>query len=332
MSKKKFRQNKIQKPVSVNQSAFLVDDQVKKSEHRPKFTFTNIIMLFSLPLIWGIAFMFISISVEVLPPLWIVLSRLVIGSIVLMVYIYSRGRKLPKIFPKPDPIWFFGLLVGFFGIFFPFFLLSSAQLTLDSSLTAIYMSVMPLFTILFAHFFANEYLTIRKIFALIIGFIGVLILFGPTAIKQLHSADFLAHFLALFAAISYASAAIIMSRAPKQSSPSVFATCCLICATLISIIASITKGIPDFSSVNLKIIFSLLFLGIFSTAIGTIFYIRVIQNLGPSIVAMTNYLTPIVAILSGILFLNEKLSLYLYIAFVTILAAVYISRSSPKRK
>ncbi|HEV7822866.1 MAG TPA: DMT family transporter, partial [Burkholderiales bacterium] len=51
---------------------------------------------------------------------------------------------------------------------------------------------------------------------------------------------------------------------------------------------------------------AIVWLGVGPTALATILYFKLIASAGPTFMAMVNYLSPIVALLAGVLFLGER--------------------------
>jgi drug/metabolite transporter (DMT)-like permease len=74
-------------------------------------------------------------------------------------------------------------------------------------------------------------------------------------------------------------------------------------------------------------------LGVLSTGIAYVLNYRLIQDEGPTAASMTNYLTPVVAVLLGIAFVDERLTGNLIIGTATILVGLWIAdHSSDERE
>jgi drug/metabolite transporter (DMT)-like permease len=81
------------------------------------------------------------------------------------------------------------------------------------------------------------------------------------------------------------------------------------------------------------VVLSVVALGVLSTGIAHVLNYRLIQDEGPTAASMTNYLTPVVAVLLGIAFVNEPLSLNLIIGTAVILVGLWIAeRDSDERE
>ena len=103
--------------------------------------------------------MFMKIGVATVAPATLVASRVLLAAIILLVAMRARGRKLPKWGKR----WIAYAALGILGNCLPFFLISWSQKYIDSALAGILISVMPLATLVLAHFFvAGEHLTRRR--------------------------------------------------------------------------------------------------------------------------------------------------------------------------
>jgi drug/metabolite transporter (DMT)-like permease len=73
------------------------------------------------------------------------------------------------------------------------------------------------------------------------------------------------------------------------------------------------------------VILSVLALGVLSTGIAYVLNYRLIQDEGPTAASMTNYLTPVVAVVLGVAFVDEQLSWNLIVGTVVVLIGVWIA-------
>ena len=110
--------------------------------------FRHTLLLLVLALVWSASFMAIKIGVETIPPLTLAAGRVVIAAVVVMAYAYFRGVRLPR----EARVWVYCLLLGLFGNALPFTLINWGEQHVDSGQAAILMTVMPLLTIVLAHF------------------------------------------------------------------------------------------------------------------------------------------------------------------------------------
>ena len=174
------------------------------------------VLLISLALLFGISFTLTSISVADLPPLSVAAARLLLAFILLYPLMRLRGQHLPKF----GGVWIVLFASGLFGNALPFALIAWGQVNVEAGLTAVFMAVMPLATILLAHVFtSDEKLDRWKFTGVILGLIGVLVLMGFSTLSSLGQ-DVLRQFAILCGALCYAVNAIItrkLTHLPKWS-------------------------------------------------------------------------------------------------------------------
>ncbi len=280
--------------------------------------------MIALVIMFGSAFMFTKISVQEYPPAIVAGGRIIIAAIVLIVLSLFRGNSFSFI----KGHWLLLAALALFGCSLPFYLISWGQQTVDSSIAGILMAIMPLTTIVLAHFFVSgELLTTNRVIGFVLGFVGILILFGPTALANFDAdMDRLIAMLAILAgAVSYAINTIIAKRLPNES----FVALSAVVMTFASIIMlpAIFFIEQDWQFDIQSIEFwSLILLGVFPTAFATIIYFAVIARVGPSFLSQINYLIPIWAVIIGILFLNETVGLNAIMALIIILCGIAIAQ------
>ena len=278
-------------------------------------------MAFLMVIVWGSAFTLVSIGVKYISPLWLVTYRLIIGAILIIIYVKFKGLNLPNIKDKRW-IWYFAM--GLIGMVIPFFLLSTGQVIIDSGLTAIMVGTMPLMTVILAHFFTNEKLSITKIIGFIFGFIGIVILFLPSDFSIELTENWSSQLIIIIAAFCYAVTTIIAKRAPDT--PATVGACMmLICAATACLFVALLTGLPS-SIPPLLGILTAFGLGVGSTAFASILLLYIIDQTGPSTIAKINYFVPLASVIFGVIILDEILSMRIFIAFVIILIGMFISQ------
>lgn len=278
-------------------------------------------MAFLMVIVWGSAFTLVSIGVKYISPLWLVTYRLIIGAIIVIIYVKFKGLNLPNI---RDKRWIWYLAMGLIGMVIPFFLLSTGQVIIDSGLTAIMVGTMPLMTVILAHFFTNEKLSITKIIGFIFGFIGIVILFLPSDFSIEITENWFSQLIIIIAAFCYAVTTIIAKRAPDT--PATIGACMmLICAATACLFVALLTGFPS-SMPPLLGILTAFGLGVGSTAFASILLLYIIDQTGPSTVAKINYFVPLASVIFGVIILDEILSIRIFIAFVIILIGMFISQ------
>ena len=135
---------------------------------------TSWILLIVLAAIWGGSFMFVGVAVKELPALLIVLARVSIAALVLIpVHFLIQGR-----LPRERRIWLACGGMAIMNNVIPFTLISWGQHHIASGLASVINATTPMFTAAFLALFGMDVIGPRKIIALLIGLVGVVVLQG----------------------------------------------------------------------------------------------------------------------------------------------------------
>lgn len=282
------------------------------------------IKLLALAALWSSAFAAIKIGVETVHPTWLVAGRLICAVGLLLSLAAWRGQILPPL-SREWGIYFF---LGAAGYSIPFFLISWGEVVVDSGPAAILMAVMPLTTMLLAHFFvASEPMSVRKVAGLLVGLLGVVVLVGPEALAGLGD-ETIRELAILSGAIFYAINAIV-SRRLAPADPVTRSAAVVLCAAVQMVpIAFLTTGLPtDLTASSWG---AVIYLGVFPTAIATVLFFHLIDTEGATFVALNNYIIPSLGVLWGVLLLGEIVSLQSLGALAIILVGIALATGGRK--
>lgn len=256
-------------------------------------------LLLSLSAVWGSSFIIIKVAVADVPPVTLSACRLMVAALVLLVVLKINKQQLPR----DKKSWILAAIVGCSANGVPFSLISWAEKTIDAGLAAIIIATVPLVTTVMAHFFTqDEKITPRKIFGLIFGFMGVLMLIGPDALNGLGSVSF-AQFAVLLAAICYAMSAIVIKKFPSHGLP--MTTAMLVMSVPFILPMALIMETPVSLQFSSQGFLSILYLGIVPTALAGVMLLMVIRRRGATYLATSNYLVPIFGLVFGFLILGE---------------------------
>lgn len=288
-------------------------------------TAKDYLLLTTLAAIFGLSFIFTNISVREVPPLTVAASRLFIALLIMYPIMLAAGQRLPP----PGKIWIYIFLSGLFGNALPFALVSWGQVKVDAGLSAIFMAVMPLSTILLAQILTNDERINRwKMAGVLLGFAGIVVLMGKNSFTSLGD-EVLRQTAILIAAISYALNAIItrkLTTLPKYS----MVAALMVAASVLMVPASLLIDQPWGLSVNRGSLAALVMLAVGSTAIATLLILTIIERCGATFLSQINFMVPLFGVLFGALLLSERLSVNAYIALAIIMAALALSRRGQK--
>ncbi len=269
--------------------------------------------------LWGTSFMFTAIAVETVDPLSTVFYRLALGAVVLSLVVYARGDSLPLQWR----VWAGFFIMSIAGNAMPFFLIAWGQQSVDSGVAGMIMAIMPLLTMVFAHYFVEgETLNRYKLIGFTLGITGVTLLLGP--VFEGGGQAFWGGLAIFTAATCYAVNTILIKRLPRYS-PMVGACGVLIMAALVMFPFWLAFK-PDSGGISEGSMFSVIWLGIGPTGFATIVLFVVIDRAGPTFLSTINYLIPVVAFLCGAWLLSEPVTWQNLLALVAILVGIAITR------
>jgi drug/metabolite transporter (DMT)-like permease len=266
-------------------------------------------MLLALTAMWGSAFALTKVAVGGFPPGWLVAGRLALAAALLLPLAAWCG----DILPRGRRAWVFLALISVMGNVVPFWLIAWGQRGIDSGLSGILMAIMPLAVLSLAHLFVpGEALTRRRLGGFALGFAGVAVLLGPEALRSEAAPaspgapePLPAMLCMLGGALCYAVSAILTRLRPAHDALPSAALVTLLAALMTLPLAAAVDPAP-LRLPTADETAALLGLGVFSTAAAAVVYFRLIASAGPSFAAQLNYLIPLWAVATGVLFLGES--------------------------
>jgi drug/metabolite transporter (DMT)-like permease len=284
-------------------------------------------LFLAVALMWSTSFLFIKVAVVEITPLAITAGRLAIGAALLYGFLKVTGGSLPG-----EPVeWLKFVFIGVFGNILPFFLIGFGEQSVDSGLAAILMGIMPVATILLAHLLIpEEPFSLRRGVGVALGFGGVVVLVGIDALAGF-GASTLAQIAIVGGALCYAVTTVFVRRTVHLPGP-VMAAGSQIAAAAISVPVCLALDRPWTFEPGTGAVVSVLMLGLFSTALATLFYFRLVRNLGAGRLSQVNYLIPLLGALWGILFLGERPQASAIVALVMVLGGIAIVSRHDQRR
>jgi len=262
-------------------------------------------LLILLGLIWGGSFFFGRIAVQHVPPMTLVFFRVGLAAIALHL---AFGR-LPGFYQTLSGRWRDLLVMGLINNAIPFTLIFLGQTKIGAGLASILNATTPLWAVLVAQVVTtDEKITPAKLIGCGLGLAGMVMLIGPAALGIADS-PLWAKLAVVGAAISYGFAASFGKRF-KGISPRITATGQLTASSLIMLpLAFIVDRPWTLPLPPVDVIAAILALALVSTAFAYIVFFRILSVAGATSASLVTLLVPPAAILLGILFLGETLSL-----------------------
>ena len=284
-------------------------------------TRNDYIVLFALGALWGSSFGAIKIALHGVTPLTVMSVRILLAGAALLLLILVRKTPLPRGIQNWIKIGWMAL----FGTLIPFFLVPWGQLQIDSNLAAILMAVNPLFALTLGHFFSeHESFSLRQLLAMLVGFSGILLVFGENAISSING-NIWAQLAVIGAGFCYTISGVIVSSVRGASADSVSASI-FICSSVIVFPLWMILEQPWSLHFETESLLALTYLGLVSTGMAFLMRYYIILRAGAVFLSYVAFIIPMFGILFGILFLGETISVNTMGAVVLILSGVYLGR------
>lgn len=258
----------------------------------------------ALGIVWGCSFIFIKLGLEFLTPYGVAFGRCALGAITLLIALKIKGFALPRDRSTWFHLWVVSLLLNVI----PGILFAVAETEVTSILAGIINAVTPLMTMLAIMIaFRDEVLQRNQVIGLITGFIGVLIVLG--AWQGLGSNPWWAVGALLLAVACY-GISFPYSRKnvlPRKLQPETMAATQLVAATVTLLPMFIWDGIAE-NTYPIGPVFAMLALGVFGSGFAYIWNFKIMSAAGSAIASSVTFVTPVVAVLVGIIFLGESIT------------------------
>ena len=275
-----------------------------------------------LALIWGSAFLWIKLADRGFSPVEVTLARLALGAAVLFAVMLARRDKVPRSLP----LWGSIAAAALFANAVPYLLFAVAEQTVNSSTAGIINATTPLWTVTLALAVRQQKsLTRRQASGLIVGFAGAVLIFSPwRTASGLFSAGGLE---CLAAAVSYAISYVYMDRflARRGIGPVVLSACQLAAAAVMLAIALGVSGVQT-PHVTAQSIAAIAVLGIIGTGFAYVLNYQIITSDGATVASTVTYLLPVVAIMLGVVVLDETITAIVLAGIALVLAGVALTR------
>jgi drug/metabolite transporter (DMT)-like permease len=267
----------------------------------PKLDTTAWVLLVALSTVWGASFFFAEIALEELPPVTIVAARMVIG----VMGLWAIVAVIRPVLPRDRSTWRALFVMGILNNALPFSLIVTGQVWVTGGMAGVLNATTPVFGVIAAHFLtSDEKLTPNRLVGVVLGFLGVVVLMGPSVLEG-RDGQLLGGALLLTAAMSYAAAGL-WGRRLRHLSPVSAATGQATCSMIVLVPAALILEQPWTLPVPSGVVWaSLVGVGLLSTTLAYLMFFAILRRAGGSNVMLVTLLVPPSAVLLGFLFLNE---------------------------
>lgn len=279
-------------------------------------------------LIWGTTWLAIKVSIFTLPPFFSAGVRFTIASLLILAVL--KYRKYKYRFDLRETI--FLLLVGLGSFSVPYGLVYWAEGRITSGLTAVTFAVMPFFAAILSKFFLDdESLNFWKIFGILLGFSGLVVIFGgDLKVGSLSSA---AGILAVvLSAFLNAGVAVAVKKHGRHIDP-VYINLIPMSLGAVTLMGT-SLFIENWSAIRFSVsnVIAILYLAAFGSVFAFVIYFYLLKHISVVLLSMTSFITPLLAIASGAIVLGEKFPGGTVLGSAMILAGVLLMNILGERR
>ena len=272
--------------------------------------------------IWGSTWLAIKLGLRDLPPITFAGIRFALAGAVLFAIIWLSGARLPR--SRRD--WILLGYTGLLSITVNYALVFWGEQYISSGLAALLSATVPLFGLPLAHrYLQSEPLTPWKAVGVVLGILGVAVVFsgelgigGPIALW--------ASVGIIIAALASAHAGVLVKAGGTHIEPSVLAGVQMVGGCVPLLIAGVAlEGSPLHFHWTPLALACLTYLTIVGSVIAFLMYYWLIRHTAVSAVLMIPLLTPLVAVLFGVLFAGEVIGWHTALGGAAIIGGVALT-------
>jgi drug/metabolite transporter (DMT)-like permease len=272
-------------------------------------------------LVWGSTYLGIRYAVETIPPLLMMGVRHLIAGALLYGWVRWRGTPAPTMREWLHPVLIGTLLfLGGHGS------LAWAEQRVPSGIAALLVATLPMWIVVLARIRGTERkLSGRALTGLILGFLGVGVLFGPDAWRHNGELNLVGAGAVLFGTFIWAAGTIYMRSVKMPESPVLSSAMQMLAGgASLMIAAALTgeEGRFHLAAVTARSWLALAYLIVFGSIIAFTAYSWLHMVASPSRVATYAYVNPVVAVLIGWALASEPVGVFTLIATIVILVGV----------
>jgi len=269
-------------------------------------------------LLWGSSWAAVKIGLESVPPLLSLGIRFTIASCILGLIVLWKHLRIPT----EKKFWTLVLLMCSTSFTVPFVLIYWAQLQVSSGLASVLFATYPFWVALISHFILpEEKITIVRIIGIGIGFLGVLFIFNKGF------SDFSLWTIYGMAAVSVgaiiqAFGLVFLRRLGEDAHPVTLNFCSMSLSALPLFAASYI--FEDYSKMifNTQTLGAILYLSLFCTVITFVIYFWLVKHVETVILSLSAFITPVIAVILGVLVMNETITQGVYFGSALVLLGV----------
>ena len=258
----------------------------------------------ALGLVWGLSFLFVELALISFTPIGIAFLRGLLGAVSLLVLVAVTRQKLPRVWRH----WLHISIVAVLLNAAPGFLFALGQETVSSSIAGVINATTPLMTVLIIiSFFRDQTPTFDQFLGIVVGFFGILLVME--IFSSSNQASVAGVITLLMATLCYGLAMPYAKRfvSPLPYSPYVLAASQVSASAALTALPALLWGITH-DVITGTSLAGIALLGVLGTGVAYVWNYRNIELAGSVVASSVTYITPVVAVIAGVLVLGDELS------------------------
>lgn len=273
---------------------------------------------------WAGAFIGGKVAVEEFPPFALTFLRFFIASILIFAAMIKFEKKDWRLRKEDLPVMLFLGLVGMVGYHILFFMALKHTTASNASMIA---AINPLITTVLAAIFLNEALNLKRVGAIFLALIGVLLTITRGDLGIIKSFDFnKGDLLMLVAVACWAVYSIVSRRVMDRYSPLILTSYSFILCALFTFPFALMEGPLKFlPQTTYKGWLGVVYMAVFPSFIGYLVQQTSIKTLGPSKTAIFINLVPVFSLILSALILKEQITAFTIFSASLIIIGVYLT-------
>ena len=269
------------------------------------------ILITILGAVWGSAFMFIKIATPELGPIALVNIRLAVAGLIFIPFLLQQ-KYLKHFRSNLKNI----LVLSVINTALPFSLFAYASLESSSNMLSILNGTTAIMAVVISTIWLKIRLNFFQIMGVFIGLFGIVVLANPDNVYISMKATI----FCLSAAFCYALSANYIQKFAYKTNTIVLIGWSLVIASVLLMPITFFNLPSQFPSNN--VIFSILWLGVISTGVAFLGYVRLIEKVGAVKTATVAYFIPVFGVIWGYVFLGEPITSQILIGMILILIGI----------
>ena len=279
-----------------------------------------LLLFLSVGVIWGTPYFFIALAIEHFETVSIVFLRVFLGSLVLLPIAWRKGMLRRTLQAWPWVLAFAVLeMVG------PWWLITEAQGEIPSSLAGLLITTVPFIAAFFVGLLGDKSAWHPvTVLGLVVGFSGVLSLVGLDVFSGV--VGLTPVLMVLAAAVGYAVAPIVANRMPGDvPTLGVIAVSLTMVALIYAPFAAVTLPTDIAANPSPEAWGAVLVLGFVCSALAFVLFFSLIREIGPARASLLTYVNLAVALLLGVVFLSEPLTVGMVVGLPLVAVGSYLA-------